>query len=100
MSDARYHLERRVICQAGELGHTIPHIAWDADGHEGVGTCTRCGDGVLLYVGPEGMSIGGTAYESACPGDTCDHGWQVLRTTGARVVLRCLHCGAVRTEDP
>ena len=96
-AEEKASIERRVLYQAREFGHAIPRITWDADGHEGMGTCTRCGDGVLLYVGPDGSSIAGTAYESTCPGDTCDHGWQIVHTTEG-VMLRCLHCGATRSE--
>src|SRR5437868_3108968 len=96
MDEEKAVLARRALHQAREYGHAIPRITWD--GEEGIGTCTRCGDGVLLYVGGEGSSMSGTAVVSACPGNTCDHGWAVRRTSEGRVVLRCLHCGAIRTE--
>lgn len=92
-------LERRALYQTRELGHTIPSIAWDADGDEGSGTCTRCGDGVLLYARPDSTVINGTAYESVCPGDTCAHGWQIIQRPWHAVTLRCLHCGAERSEQ-
>jgi hypothetical protein len=95
--DLRAALERRALYTARELGHSIPRIEWDRDGREGSGTCRRCGDGVLLYTGVEGASIAGTAFEFECPGDTCNHGWQIAYEAG-RVVLRCLHCGAERRE--
>ena len=92
-------LEKRVLYRAREFGHAIPRIIWDANTGEGIGICTRCGDGVLVYAGPDGPSINGTAYESACPGNTCDHGWRVLRGADGGTTLRCLHCGATRTEN-
>ncbi len=98
MEDEKIMLERRALVQARELGHTIPRIEWVTASNEGVGTCTRCGDGVMLYVGPDGPSINGTAYESECPGNTCDHGWAVVHLGDGRVALRCLHCGAQRSE--
>ena len=76
--------------------HAIPEIAWD--GEEGLGTSTRCGDGVLLFAGADGSSIDGTAHTTSCPGDICQHGWEVKRATDGRAVMRCLHCGATRTE--
>jgi hypothetical protein len=81
-----------------ELGHTIPQIDWDTEEGVGIGTCTRCGDGLLLYVEVGEASIHGTAYESACPGNTCAHGWAVVRTAEGTAALRCLHCGAMRSE--
>lgn len=98
-AEMRDLLERRALYQARELGHTIPRIQWDTQGREGSGTCTRCGDGVLLYMGPDEMGIGGTAYDSACPGDTCAHGWRIMRRADGRTLLRCLHCGAERSEE-
>jgi hypothetical protein len=100
MDDERMRLERRALWQARELGHAIPRIDWDALTHEGMGTCTRCGDGVLLYAGQGPWGIHGTAYESECPGDTCEHGWRVIPHPEGGVLLRCLHCGAERTENP
>jgi hypothetical protein len=74
-------LERRALWRARELGHSISHIDWDQLHREGIGTCTRCGDGFLLYAEPETTGISGiygTAYEAECPSNTCDHGWQVI----------------------
>jgi len=98
MEEEKVRLERRVLWRVRELGHTIPRIEWDAANSEGIGTCTRCGDGVLVYVESEGSSIHGTAYESECPGNTCAHGWHVLALPECGVLLRCAHCGAERTE--
>src|SRR5215472_12712719 len=98
MADEHEQLERRALWRARELGHTIPRIDWDPLYSEGLGTCTRCGDGVVLYVGPEVSNIYGTAYETACPGNTCTHGWQVTRLPEGGIRLRCLHCGAERDE--
>jgi hypothetical protein len=97
--DEHVRLERRALWHARELGHRIPCIEWDAAYHEGIGTCTRCGDGVLVYVDGEGSSVHGTAYEAECPGDTCEHGWHVIALPGDSVLLRCAHCGAERTES-
>jgi hypothetical protein len=97
-SDGRRVLELRALLTAREFGHTIPRIEWDVAGAEGIGTCVRCGDGVLIYAGGEGPSIGGTAVAYPCPGDTCDHGWHVVRTTDGSVTMRCAHCGAERHE--
>lgn len=90
-------LERRALLVARERGHTIPRIEWEPDGQEGSGTCRRCGDGLLVYAGADGPSIAGTAFDSECPGDTCDHGWHVVRVAGS-TRLRCGHCGAERDE--
>jgi hypothetical protein len=98
VQEERVRLERRALLRARELGHTIPRIEWDAANSEGIGTCTRCSDGVLLYLDPEESSINGTACESECPGDTCAHGWQVITLPEGGVLLRCLHCGAERAE--
>src|SRR5262249_24348419 len=98
MEDDHKQLERRALWRARELGHTIPRIDWDPLTNEGIDTCTRCGDGVLLYVDPEVSEIYGTAYETACAGNTCDHGWQVIRLAHGGIQLRCLHCGAERDE--
>jgi hypothetical protein len=94
----RETLAARALAQATELGHAIPRIEWDTAEGAGIGTCTRCGDGLLLYVETEGASIHGTAYESACPGNTCAHGWAALRTAEGMAMLRCVHCGATRSE--
>jgi hypothetical protein len=92
-------IERRALFQAREFGHAISHIEWDDGGHNGISTCTRCGDGVLLYIGSGPPAIHGTACETACTGNTCDHGWQVCHAPGGGGVLRCLHCGATRADD-
>lgn len=94
----RAALERRALYKARELGHAIPAIEWDTGGDEGSGVCARCGDGVMVYLGRDGAAINGTAYDSACPGDTCAHGWRIVRLPDDAVILRCLHCGAVRSE--
>lgn len=98
MDDESEQLERHALWWTRELGHAIPHIEWDPPHLEGIGTCTRCGDGVLLYLSLEGSGIFGTAYESECPGNTCEHGWQVIKLPEGGVRLRCLHCGAERDE--
>jgi hypothetical protein len=97
--DEKVRLERRALWQARERGHRVPRIDWDAAKQEGIGTCTRCSDGVLVYVDSEGSTIHGTAYEAACPGDTCEHGWHVIHLPDGGVLLRCGHCGAERTES-
>lgn len=97
MDDERAMLERRALYRAREFGHAIPRIEWDARGYEGTGTCTRCGDGVLLYLGSDGASINGTAYESACPSDTCDHGWKVQKTPDGVVCHTPLHLSSIPT---
>ena len=96
----RAWLAARALAQLRAYGHTVPSIRWDADGQEGSGTCTRCGDGVILYYDPQPDSCGiaGTAYQSLCPGGSCAHGWRLLRRAGVGVVLQCAHCGAERTE--
>jgi hypothetical protein len=98
-SEERRVLELRALLMAREFGHTIPRIEWDAARIEGIGTCVRCGDGVLVYADGIDPNIGGTAATSPCPGDTCDHGWHVMRTTAGGVTMRCGHCGAERREQ-
>jgi len=88
-----------VLEQTLAHGHVIPRIIWEAGGHEGSGMCTRCGDGVLLYCDAEGCEVNGTAYSTSCPGNTCAHGWRVVRRAGAGTLMRCLHCGAERRES-
>jgi hypothetical protein len=95
----RPELARLVLQRCAILGHTIPRIQWEQSGLEGSGTCTRCGDGVVLCVEADGCTIGGTAYESDCPGPSCDHGWSIVRRADDGVILRCLHCGAERSEN-
>ena len=97
--DEKVRLERRALWQAREHGHRIPRIEWDAANEEGIGTCTRCGDGVLVYTDTVGVSILGTAYEAECPGDTCAHGWHMIALPEGGVLLRCAHCGAERSES-
>ncbi len=80
-------------------GHVIPHITWEAGGDEGSGMCTRCGDGVMVYRDADGFEVNGTAYSTSCPGNTCAHGWRVVRRAGVGTLLRCLHCGAERRES-
>jgi hypothetical protein len=94
----REALTAHPLAQATKLGHAILRIEWDTAEGAGIGTCTRCGDGLLLYIETEGASIHGTAYESAYPGNTCAHGWAVVRTAEGTAMLRCLHCGAIRSE--
>lgn len=95
-------LAAHVLQQARVRRHAIPRIVWDATEGDGSGTCTRCGDGVMLYAGPDGWSVAGTAYDYDCPGETCEHGWRIVRRSraepGGAVVLHCLHCGAERSE--
>jgi hypothetical protein len=95
----RPELARLVLQLCQILGHTIPRIHWEPSGLEGSGTCTRCGDGVVLYVEGSGCTIGGTAYDSDCPGPSCDHGWNIVRRGDGSVLMRCVHCGAERSED-
>ena len=45
----RAWLAARALAQLSVYGHSVPSIRWEADGQEASGTCTRCGDGVLLY---------------------------------------------------
>lgn len=56
-------LVARAHAQLRAYGHSVTSIRWDADGQEGSGTCTHCGDGVLLYYDPQPdrCSIEGTA---------------------------------------
>lgn len=93
-------LAAHVLRRTRVHGHAIPRIVWDRDGAGGAGTCARCGDGVMIHLGRDGWSIGGTAYDYDCPGDTCDHGWRVVTGKDGLTVLECLHCGAIRTEGP
>ncbi|HZS92197.1 MAG TPA: hypothetical protein VFE42_32520 [Chloroflexota bacterium] len=95
----RPELARLVLQRCQILGHTIPRIQWEPSGAQGSGTCTRCGDGVVLYVEAEGCAVGGTAYDTECPGASCAHGWSIVRRARGGVLLRCLHCGAERSED-
>ncbi|HVC81015.1 MAG TPA: hypothetical protein VNL35_11015 [Chloroflexota bacterium] len=96
----RAWLAWRALSQLRAQGHIVPGIQWDADGQEGSGTCTRCGDGVILYYDPQpdGCDIEGTAYRSPCPGESRAHGWHLLRRVGVGIVMQCAHCGAERTE--
>jgi hypothetical protein len=96
--ETRQAASLRALLLARELGHTIPRVVWDGDGVEGVGTCAHCGDGVIVYGDGDGPRIGGTAAQCPCPGETCDHGWMVMRSPAGAVTLRCLHCGAERSE--
>ncbi len=96
--DAKAMLEAQALREARAYGHMIPVIAWDDAEQEGSGTCTRCGDGLLLYLDSEGASIEGTAFRSTCPGNTCAHGWSIVRLADGGSLLRCLHCGAERSE--
>jgi hypothetical protein len=96
--DAKTMLEVQALREARAYGHTIAVIVWDEAGQEGSGTCTRCGDGLLLYLDREGASIQGTAFASTCPGNTCAHGWSIIRLANGGSLLRCLHCGAERSE--
>jgi len=96
--DARVTLEAQALLEARAYGHIIPVIVWDDAGQEGSGTCTRCGDGLLLYLDSEGASIEGTAFGSSCPGNTCDHGWSIVRLADGGSLLHCGHCGAERSE--
>jgi hypothetical protein len=86
------------LAQAQVLGHSIPGIVWASDCGVGEGTCVRCGDGLIVYLDRPSPSIQGTAYTTPCPGNICDHGWQLERHDNGAVVMRCLHCGAVRSE--
>jgi hypothetical protein len=99
MGEETRQAAHRALLMARELGHSIPRVVWDAEGVEGIGTCSRCGDGVIVYGAGDGPRIGGTAAEGACPGDVCDHGWRVVRSATDAVALRCLHCGAERREQ-
>jgi hypothetical protein len=83
---------------ADSRGHDIPRFSWDRDGLEAAGTCTRCGDGIIISVGPDEPAIHGTAIDSDCPGSGCEHGWSIERRDGSGTRLLCLHCGAVRAE--
>jgi hypothetical protein len=96
--DTRQAAAFRALLLAREFGHTIPRVVWDAQGEEGIGTCTRCGDGVIVYGEGDGPRIGGTAAAYPCPGETCEHGWHVVRSAVGAVTLRCGHCGAERSE--
>ena len=93
-------LAARALAQLSVYGHSVPSIRWEADGQEASGTCTRCGDGVLLYYDPqpERCSIEGTALVTPCPGGDCAHGWRVVRRGSVGMVLQCVHCGTERTE--
>lgn len=83
VSRDRDALAAHVLQQTRARRHAIPRIVWDATGGDGSGTCTRCGDGVMLYAGPDGWSVAGTAYAYDCPGETCEHGWRVVRRGAA-----------------
>jgi hypothetical protein len=98
--EIRAWLSARTLVQLRANGHNVPRIRWEADGMEASGTCTRCGDGVLLYYDPQPdrCSIEGTAITTSCPGEGCEHGWCVVRRGGVGVVLQCAHCGAQRSE--
>jgi hypothetical protein len=97
----RQWLSMRALDQMRALGHVVPAICWEGDGQEGSGTCTRCGDGVVLYYTepPDACAIEGTAYRTPCPGQGCAHGWRRERRAGVGLVLACVHCGAERTES-
>ena len=99
-SRIRAWLAERALAQLRADGHVVQGIRWDADGQEGNGTCSRCGDGVILYYDaqPDSCDIMGTAYRSPCPGGSCEHGWGLLHRAGVGVVMKCVHCGAERTE--
>jgi hypothetical protein len=96
MDEERAALARRALYQMSEFGHTIPEIARDRD--DGLRTCTRCGDGVQLFARADRSNIGGTAHTTTCLGDICQHGWEVKQASDGHAVMRCLHCGAIRTE--
>jgi hypothetical protein len=53
----RPELARLVLQRCTILGHAIPRIQWEPSGLQGGGTCTRCGDGVVLYVEADGCTI-------------------------------------------
>lgn len=93
--EIRAWLVARAGAQLAHHGHTVSGINWDSDGQEAKGTCSRCGDGVVVYFDPEPESctIEGTAYNSSCPGGSCEHGWRLVQRASS-VKMQCAHCGA------